>query len=203
MAARAYRPPRRSTRADATRQKITAAVHELLDEGTFHEATVEEVADRAGVSRATVYLHFRSRFDLIDAICDTFADNDALRRAKASIDLPDVDQALAATLENSVRFWASEDAVLAELYGVVAVDPAAQSFVDRQRADRRRELKRLAHRLHAGKRLRRGVGERRALAQLMVLTSYESFRELRREGLREREVVAALQESAGALLRSP
>jgi len=203
MTTRAYRPPRRSIRADATRRKIMDAVHELLGEGAFHEATVEEVADRAGVSRATVYLHFRSRFDLIDAICDTFADNDALLGAKASIDLPDLDQALAATLENSVRFWASEDAVLAELYGVVAVDPAAQSFVDRQRADRRRELKRLAHRLHAEKRLRRGVGERQALAQLMVLTSYETYRELRRERLGEREVVTALQESAGALLRSP
>ena len=37
----------------------------------------------------------------------------------------------------------------------------------------------------------------------MVLTSYETYRELRRERLGEREVVAALQESAGALLRSP
>jgi AcrR family transcriptional regulator len=180
-----------------------AAVHDLLAEGTFHEATVEEVADRAGVSRATVYLHFRSRFDLVDAICDSFAGNDALQGAKASIDLTDLDQALAATLENSARFWASEDAVLAELYGVVAVDPAAQAFVDRQRADRRRHFKQLAHRLNAGKRLRRGLGERQALAQLMVLTSYETYRELRREGLGEREVVAALQVTAGALLRSP
>ena len=28
-----------------------AAVRELLDEGTFHESTVEEVGSRAGVSR--------------------------------------------------------------------------------------------------------------------------------------------------------
>jgi AcrR family transcriptional regulator len=196
MKPRAYRPPRRSTRRDATRRKIMKAVHDLLAEGAFHEATVEEVADRAGVSRATVYLHFRSRLDMIDAICDAFADNEALQRAKGAIEEPDLTKAAEAAIENSVRFWASEDAVFAELYGVVAVDPAAQAFVERQRADRRRHMERLANRLHAGKRL-----QRRALAQLMLLTSYETYRELRAEGLNQRDIVAALQESAGLLLR--
>jgi len=172
------------------------AVHDLLAEGAFHEATVEEVADRAGVSRATVYLHFRSRLDMIDAICDAFADNEALQRAKGAIEEPDLTKAAEAAIENSVRFWASEDAVFAELYGVVAVDPAAQAFVERQRADRRRHMERLANRLHAGKRL-----QRRALAQLMLLTSYETYRELRAEGLNQRDIAAALQESAGLLLR--
>jgi AcrR family transcriptional regulator len=196
MKTRGYRPPRRSTRGDATRRKMMKAVHDLLAEGAFHEATVEEVADRAGVSRATVYLHFRSRLDMIDAICDAFADNEALQRAKGAIEEPDLTKAAEAAIENSVRFWASEDAVFAELYGVVAVDPAAQAFVERQRADRRRHMERLAHRLHAGKRL-----QRRALAQLMLLTSYETYRELRAEGLNQRDIIAALQESAGLLLR--
>ena len=196
MKTRGYRPPRRSTRGDATRRKIMKAVHDLLAEGAFHEATVEEVADRAGVSRATVYLHFRSRLDMIDAICDAFADNEALQRAKGAIEEPDLTKAAEAAIENSVRFWASEDAVFAELYGVVAVDPAAHAFVERQRADRRRHMERLANRLHAGKRL-----QRRALAQLMLLTSYETYRELRAEGLNQRDIVAALQESAGLLLR--
>jgi AcrR family transcriptional regulator len=196
MKPRAYRPPRRSTRRDATRRKIMKAVHDLLAEGAFHEATVEEVADRAGVSRATVYLHFRSRLDMIDAICDAFADNEALQRAKGAIEEPDLTKAAEAAIENSVRFWASEDAVFGELYGVVAVDPAAQAFVERQRADRRRHMQRLAHRLGTGKR-----SQRRALTQLMLLTSYDTYRELRAEGLSERDIVAALQESAGLLLR--
>lgn len=172
------------------------AVHDLLAEGKFHGATVEEVADRAGVSRATVYLHFRSRLDMVDAICDTFADNHALQRAKGAVDEPDLPKAVEAAIENSVRFWASEDAVFGELYGVVAVDPAARAFVQRQRADRRRHMQRLAHRLGTGKR-----SQRRALTQLMLLTSYDTYRELRAEGLSERDIVAALQESAGLLLR--
>ena len=54
MAARAYRAHRRSKRSEETRERIVDAVRELLAEGAFHEATVEEVADRAGIARATL-----------------------------------------------------------------------------------------------------------------------------------------------------
>src|SRR6478609_3044506 len=78
MPSRAY-ARRRSAPAAPTRDRIMAAVRELLAEGTFHETPVETVAERAGVSRATLYQHFRSRVDLVDAICDSFAVNPALR----------------------------------------------------------------------------------------------------------------------------
>src|SRR4051795_10093096 len=84
--ARPYRPQRRSTRAEGTRAKIMAAVRELLEEGAFHESTVEEVADRAGISRATLYQHFRSRLDLVDAICDSFEVNPALVEIRQTVE---------------------------------------------------------------------------------------------------------------------
>src|SRR5207248_7974903 len=95
-----------------------------------------------------------------------------------------------------------EDPILSQLYGVVAIDPAAQDLVERQLADRRSELERLARRLRAAGRLRSGTSERRALALLLVLTSYETFRELREAGLSDRELTKSLVESAGALLLS-
>src|SRR5438105_14014541 len=135
MTTRAYRAQRRSTRSDATRERIMAAVRELLAEGSFHESTVEEVADRAGVARATLYQHFGSRLELVDGICDTFAANPALLTLREIVELEDADAALAETIANSVRFWASEDSILSQLYGVAAIDPAASDLVDRQRAD--------------------------------------------------------------------
>jgi AcrR family transcriptional regulator len=197
---RPYRPQRRSTRAEGTRAKIMAAVRALLEEGAFHESTVEQVADRAGISRATLYQHFRSRLDLVDAICDSFAVNPALVEVRETVALDDPDAALAETIAASVRFWASEDPVLAQLYGVVAVDPAARDLVERQRRDRRGEMERLARHLHAAGRLRPGLGERRALSLLMVMTSYEAFRELREAGLSERDAARSLQEGGRALL---
>jgi AcrR family transcriptional regulator len=197
----AYRARRRSVdRTAQTRRKILSAVRELLAEGAFHECTVEQVADRAGVSRATLYQHFRSRLDLVDAICNTMAENPALLALRDLVELEDADAALAETVAHSMRFWASEDAVIRELYGVVAVDPAAKDFVNRQRADRQAELQRLVRNLRRSGRLRAGTSEKRALAQLLVLTSYETFRELQQTGLGEREITKLLQENARTLL---
>jgi AcrR family transcriptional regulator len=177
-----------------------SAVRELLEDGLFHESTVEQVADRAGISRATLYQHFRSRLDLVDAICDSFAVNPALVQIRETVELADPDAALAETIAACVRFWSSEDSVLAQLYGVVAIDPAARDLVDRQRRDRRGEMERLARHLRAAGRLRPGLGEKRALSLLMILTSYDTFRELREAGLSGREAVRSLQESGRALL---
>jgi AcrR family transcriptional regulator len=199
-AARAYRTRRRSTRADETRGKIMSAVRELLAEGTFHESPVDVVADRAGIARATLYQHFRSRLDLVDAICDTFDTNPALLTVRKVVEHPDPDIALADTIANTLRFWSSEDAVLAQLYGVVAIDPAARDLVDRQRADRRSEMQRLIRNLSASGSLQTGLNQRKALALIMLLTSYESFRELRQAGLSQREITISLQRSARALL---
>jgi AcrR family transcriptional regulator len=161
---------------------------------------MEEVADRAAVSRATLYQHFRSRLDLIDAVCETFAENPALRELRKLVVDPDPEVALDRTVASSVRFWASEDAVLAQLYGVAAIDPAAQDLVDRQRADRRSELERLVRNLEGAGRLRPSA--RRALGLLLVLTSYETFQELRQAGLSARQVSATLRETARELILS-
>lgn len=198
--ARAYRAHQRTNRSNETRARILAAVRELLAERSFHEATVEQVAERAGVSRATLYQHFRSRLDLIDAICETLDANPVLQQLRQTVELPDAQAALRETIGLSMRFWAFEDPVLAPLYGVEAIDPAARDFVKRQRADRRSELQRLAHHLHGTKRLRAGLSERRALDLLMVLTSYETFRELRLSGLSDAQLTRTLQESAQTLL---
>jgi AcrR family transcriptional regulator len=199
-ATRAYRSRSRPPRAEGTRERILAAVRDLLAERGFHESTVEQVAERAGVSRATLYQHFRSRVELVDAVCDTFAVNPALVELRQTVELPDPAVALAETLVEAVRFWASEDAVLAELYGVVAIDPAARDLVARQRADRRGEMQRLVGTLRAAGALRAGMSEQRALGLLMVLTSYETFRELRLDGRGEDAIVAELQNTAAALL---
>ena len=198
--ARAYRTRSRPTRSAQTRDRIMAAVRALLAEGTFHDSTVEEVAERAGVARATLYQHFRSRLDLVDGICDTFAENPALLAVRESVELPDLEAALAETVANSVRFWASEDAVLSQIYGVVAIDPAAADLVERQRNDRRGEMDRLAQRLAGAHGSPSRAARERALAVLMTLTSYETYRELKLLGYADARVTGSLQDAARSLL---
>jgi AcrR family transcriptional regulator len=199
-ATRSYRSRSRSAGARETRERIVAAVRELLRERRFHESTVEQVAERANVSRATVYQHFRSRIDLVDAICETFDVNPALMELRRAVVLPDPQAALSQTMGLCVRFWDSEDAILSGLYGVVAIDPAARDLVNRQRADRRREMRRLVRNLHTTRALRPAISAARALDILMVLTSYETYRELREARRSARRLTAELETMARALL---
>jgi AcrR family transcriptional regulator len=176
-------------------------VRELLQEGAFHEATVEQVAARAGVSRATLYQHFGSRLGLVDAICDTFDANPELIAVRETVRDPDIGTALDRSIAHAVAFWGSEEAVLEPLYGAAAIDPAARDLVARQRADRRAEFGHLLGRLEEAGRLRPELSSTEALGVLLVLTSFETFQELRRlTGLDERDVTATLQASARSLL---
>jgi hypothetical protein len=63
-------------------------------------------------------------------------------------------------------------------------------------------MQRLTRHLQRAERLRPGLNQRRALALMMLLTSYDSFRELREAGLSEREITTNLQQTARALLLS-
>src|SRR6476620_183247 len=108
---RAYKARSRPTVSARTRGKIMGAVRDLLADGTFHESTVEEVATKAGVARATLYQHFGSRLALVDAICETFAENPALVALRQAVELEDADAALDQLIANAVRFWASEEAI--------------------------------------------------------------------------------------------
>ena len=108
--------------------------------------------------------------------------------------------ALSETIANAVRFWSSEDAVLRQLYGVAAIDPAAQALVGRQRSDRRSELERLVRTLRRAGRLEGKDAGARALSLLSVLTSYETYRELAESGLSDRQTIALLQDASRRLL---
>jgi AcrR family transcriptional regulator len=200
MGTATYRARGRTKRSGETRARIMKATRELLDQGTFHDSTVEQVGQRAGVSRATVYQHFPSRLDLVDALCDTFAENPALVRVRESVELEDLGAALRETIADSMRFWSSEDGILRQLYGVSTVDPAARELVERQLRDRRSEMRTLAMRLDAGRALRSGVDREAALAHLLVLSSYGTYRELRQEGLSDKRIVEHLQSAAQRLL---
>ena len=195
-----YRARGRTPRSKETRGRIMEATRALLDEGAFHLSTVEQVGERAGVSRATVYQHFPSRLELVDAICDTFAENPALLALREAVDATDVEEAVGETIADAMRFWSSEDAILRQLYGATAIDPASRDLVERQLADRRGEMQRLARRLAESRKLRRGLDRGGALQHLLVLTGYGTYRELRDEGLSDAKLTAMLQAMARTLL---
>jgi AcrR family transcriptional regulator len=55
----------RAAQREFTRTRLTDAAVEIFTERGYAKATIDEIADRAGATRATFYLHFKSKSDLI------------------------------------------------------------------------------------------------------------------------------------------
>lgn len=69
------------------RESIVDACAELVTERRHLDFAMKEVADRAGVSLRTVYNHFPTREDLLDALGQAFNDEMAARGGPKAIDL--------------------------------------------------------------------------------------------------------------------
>lgn len=63
---RPYSSPLRERQREETRRLIVEAVAGLVAEGELHTFSVQDAADRAGVSYASVYRHFPTRESLLE-----------------------------------------------------------------------------------------------------------------------------------------
>jgi AcrR family transcriptional regulator len=54
------------------REAILAAALDAFAAGGYHETALEDVAERAGISKALIYEHFPSKRDLFEALLDTY-----------------------------------------------------------------------------------------------------------------------------------
>jgi AcrR family transcriptional regulator len=146
-----------NARSRRTRSALLAAALDLLQEGGFGPLTVGGVAERAGVSRRAVYLHFASRSALVGALFDYVAETGGLAASLRRVhDAPDAVSALDEWARHESTFHASVLGVMRALEHVGRADPDANIWrrrvADYQMLDCRRLAQRLAdeHRLAPG-----------------------------------------------------
>lgn len=58
-------------RLEGKKQAIMQAALEILSEKGYHPTTIEEIAERAGVGKGTVYVYFKSKLELVGEVIDT------------------------------------------------------------------------------------------------------------------------------------
>jgi AcrR family transcriptional regulator len=111
-------------RSERVHQAVLAATRELLAEGGFPAATVDAIAARSGVSKATIYKHWPSRTAVA-------AKAFGLMMAQA-LPLPDTGSAVGDLTEQVVRvsaFYAGERGeVFAQLLAACVDDPAGAAY---------------------------------------------------------------------------
>jgi AcrR family transcriptional regulator len=75
---------------DGTRERLFTAAAELIGEHGFHGTTVDDIVERAGVAKGTVYYHFRSKEALFDALLNEHFSrlSDAFRTAAEAAGTP-------------------------------------------------------------------------------------------------------------------
>ncbi|KQY84142.1 TetR family transcriptional regulator [Paenibacillus sp. Root52] len=67
-----------------SQEAIKMAVIHLMMEKAFDQITIQDISDRADVSRRTIYLHYMDKFDLLDQLIKEHIDD--LRRICNSTD---------------------------------------------------------------------------------------------------------------------
>jgi len=84
--ARTYSSALRERQKDLTRESVLHALAEIVAEGRVLSFTVQEVADRAGVSHRSLYRHFPTRTALMEELYEW---GEAQLGAPAVVNLPD------------------------------------------------------------------------------------------------------------------
>ena len=85
---------------DERRAQLLAAALEVFTQAGYHAAAMDEIADRASVSKPVLYQHFPSKLDLYIAVLDLHIDSLVFALQKA----------IASTKENKNRVKATVDA---------------------------------------------------------------------------------------------
>lgn len=118
------RTDRRRT-GPATRADLLSAATRLLEGGsTVAALSVDRIVDEAGMSRATFYLHFRDKTELVAALAeDQVAWRDTIG-ADVLADRAVTRSAIHAMLAEIVDRWIDNRAVLAAIIEVAEYDPA-------------------------------------------------------------------------------
>jgi AcrR family transcriptional regulator len=170
---------RRGVDPEVSRQLVLDAAEELILQGEFAAATVTELADRAGVSRATVFSRFGSKLGVLQALTVRCSGGPEMRAIRAAIALEDPIAAVKAMVDAACNHWERQGHLMLTLKAVVELEPGVNQLIDDQRLDQRTSMEHLARGLKGAGHLN-GLSLDEAASALHLLTSVESFMELRR-----------------------
>jgi AcrR family transcriptional regulator len=176
MSPRPYNLGRRQDQIDHARRQVLDAARALLGEATRYAAfSVDAVAKRADVARATVYYQFGSKTGLLEALCDDLAETGQMSELARVFTTPDPDEALSAFVACFGRFWDADRTVMRRLRALGALDPDVAKVIAARDQRRRQALSVLVERLATSPGRAPVADPEQTVRILHVLTSFETF----------------------------
>src|SRR5262252_7621714 len=166
MPSRRYTSSRGSASAARTTDRVLDAAAHLVAEDAFHTATMDDLARRAGVARATVFSRFGSKLGVLEALSLRCAGGPEMRALREAQAIEDPAAALDALLVAGCDLWEKEGYIMVQLKAIVVLEPDASTIIHAQYDDQRHGMERLARGLQSAGRLRPGWSVARATAAL-------------------------------------
>lgn len=202
MSPRPYQLGKRQGQIDRSRQRVIGAARSLLAEASTYTAfTVDAVARRSDVARATVYYQFESKTGLLEALCDDLAEAGQMAGLAAAFTNTDPAGALREFIACFGRFWAADRMVMRRLRALGALDPEVGAVIAGRDERRRAGLHMLVGRLSDQDLTT--VEPSRAVTLLYAITSFETFDAAAAPGQELTEIVPDILRLAEAVLQYP
>lgn len=121
---------------DERRAQLLAAALEVFTVAGYHSAAMDEIADRAGVSKPVLYQHFPSKLDLYLAVLDTHIDSLVFAIQRAIQSTPDNAKRVQATIGAYFDFIEAEGEAFRLLFeSDMNVEPAVRERLNRMTYD--------------------------------------------------------------------
>jgi AcrR family transcriptional regulator len=116
---------------DARRAQLLAAARDVFAAQGYHAAAMDDIADRAGVSKPVLYQHFTSKLELYRALLTTYADELIDRLSTALATTSDNEQRLHGAVSAYFDFVAGEGQSFRLLFeSDLRGEPEAAAVVD-------------------------------------------------------------------------
>ena len=204
MSPRPYHLGKRRDLIGQGRRQVLDATRALLGESASYTAfTIDAVARRADVARATVYYQFGSKTGLLEALCDDLAEAGQLSELAQAFSGTDAAAALRGFVAGFGRFWDVDRTAMRRLRALAALDPDVGAVIAARDQRRYEGLRVLVSRFaesQPSSPARPAVVPGQGVRMLHVLTSFETFDALASAGQRLTEVVPEVLSLAEAVM---
>ncbi|MCU1640488.1 MAG: TetR/AcrR family transcriptional regulator [Nocardia sp.] len=139
MSPRQYNLGKRTAQIEQSRRQVLDAARAVLGEADSYTGfTLDAVAKRADVARATVYYQFKSKTGLLEAVCDDLGVAGGLSELVKAFTNPEPLAALAEFIACFARFWEADRPAMRRLRALAALDAEVHAVIS-ARDERRRE----------------------------------------------------------------
>jgi AcrR family transcriptional regulator len=166
---------RRAAATAATHCRIIDAARELLATQQWQHFTVEAVANRAGVTRVTVYNQVGSKRGLLDAMLTDLTQRAGMDRLLTETQHVSPGEACEVIVRRTCRFWHSERQLLRPLFGLAGVDHEVAAILAQREQWRGEQMQRLVQRLTTQTTTASSFDQPDVLAAVIAVTSFPAY----------------------------